>query len=154
MVDDIATALKQAQLDRDETKVSTLRLLLSEIKNAEIAKGGELSNEDIISVVQKEIKKRKEAAIGFRSGGREESALKEEAESKVLEVYLPAQMEVDQLTKIIEDTISEACQLALVTGSEKPSLQDMGRIIRLVMDKVKGQADGGTVSLLVKQKLS
>ena len=146
--------LKAAQLARDDVKVSTLRLLLSEIKNAEISKEGELSSEDIVSVVQREIKKRKEAALGFRSGDREESALKEEAELKVLETYLPAQLTTEVLTKIVEDSISEACQLALVNGSEKPSLQDMGKIIRLVMEKVKGQADGGTVSSIVKQKLS
>lgn len=159
MVDDIANALKQAQLARDEVKVSTLRLLLSEIKNAEIAlrqSSGQatISDDQVITVIQKEVKKRKEAAVGFRSGAREESALKEEAEAKVLEAYLPAQMSVEELTKIVEETISEACQLALVTGSNKPSLQDMGKIIRLVLDKVKGKADGGTVSSIVKTKLS
>lgn len=145
MVDEIANALKQAQLDRDEAKVSTLRLLLSEIKNAEIAKGEPLSNEDIVSVVQKEVKRRKEAAAGFRSGGREESALKEEAELKILEAYLPAQMQLEELTKIVEDTITE------VGGS---SISDMGKVIGAVMGKVKGQADGGTISAIVKSKLT
>ncbi len=137
--------LKQAQLARDEVKVSTLRLLLSEIKNAEIAKGGALLDEDIISVVQKEIKKRKEASLAFRQGGREEQAQKEEAESKVLEGYLPTQLSDEALTKIVEDTINE---LGATT------MADMGKVIGLVMNKVKGQADGGSVSQLVKDRLS
>ena len=145
MVDDIQNDLKQAQLARDVVKVSTLRLLLSEIKNAEIAKGQSLAEQDIISVVQREIKKRKEAAVGFRSGNREESALKEEAEAKVLEAYLPAQMSVEELTKIVEETITEL-------GAS--SVADMGKVIGAVMGKVKGKTDGGSVSAMVKEKLS
>lgn len=94
MVDKVQEDLKQAQLSRDEVKVSTLRLLLSEIRNAEIAKGGQLSDQEVISIIQKEVKKRQEAAAGFRSGAREDQAQKEEAEQKVL-------------TKIVEDTITE-----------------------------------------------
>src|SRR3990167_337115 len=145
MVDDIQNDLKQAQLARDVVKVSTLRLLLSEIKNVEIAKGQSLAEQDIIYVVQKEIKKRKEAAVGFRSGNREESALKEEAEAKVLEAYLPAQMSVEELTKIVEETITEL-------GAS--SVADMGKVIGAVMGKVKGKTDGGSVSAIVKQKFS
>lgn len=145
MLDKLQEDLKEAQLKRDEVKVSTLRLLLSEIKNAEIAKGGKLSDEDTVSVIQREVKKRKEAATGFRSGGREDAALKEEAEQKVLESYLPAQISNDQLTKIIEDTITEV-------GAK--SMADMGKVMGAVMGKVKGQADGGMVSYLVKEKLS
>lgn len=154
LLDQLQTDLKNAQLARDEVKVSTLRLLLSEAKNKEIEKGESLSDEDIISLIQREVKKRKEAAEGFRSGGREESAAAEEQEAKVLETYLPAQIEPEELTKLVEETISEACRLAPVNGSEKPSLQDMGKIIRLVMEKVRGRADGGMVSAIVKEKLS
>lgn len=145
--------LKEAQLARNEIKVGTLRLLLSELNYARIAKGEDLTEQEFISVVQKELKKRKEAAEAFKGGGRAESAEKEETEGKILEVYLPSQLSDEELTKIVEEVISEACQLALVTDSEKPSLQDMGRIIRLVMDKVRGQADGVRVSWLVKEKL-
>ena len=153
LFDKIQDDLKQAQLDRDEIGVSTLRLLISEIHNVEIQKGppaGGLSEEEIISVIQREVKKRKEGALGFRQGGREEQAQKEESEQKVLEGYLPEQLSNEELTKIVESSISEACQLALVNGSEKPSLQDMGKIIRLIMEKVKGRAEGGTISALVK----
>ncbi len=78
---DIQNNLKQAQLARDENKVSTLRLLLSEIRNAEIAKGQALTESDMTGVIQKEVKKRTEAAAGFRQGNREEAAQKEEAET-------------------------------------------------------------------------
>lgn len=145
LVDQLQNDLKQAQLARDEVKVSTLRLLLSEIHNVEIAKGGKLSDEDVISVIQKEAKKRKEAAAGFRQGIREEQARKEEAEGAVLENYLPKQLSNEELTKIIEDTITEL-------GAK--SQIDMGKVMGVVMGKVAGRVDGGTVSALVKEKLT
>lgn len=145
LLDGIQSDLKEAQLARDEVKVSTLRLLLSEIKNAEIAKVGDLSDQDIISVIQKEVKKRKEAATAFRSGGREEAAVKEEVESRILEQYLPAQLSTGELTNIVEDTINEM-------GAA--TVQDMGKVIGAVMSKVKGQADGGAVSSIVKERFA
>ena len=137
--------LNQAQLSRDEIKVSTLRILLSEIKNSEIAKGNPLSDEDIIAVIQKEVKKRKEAIAAFRSGSREEQAQKEEAESKVLEGYLPVQLQLEELTKIVQDTINEVGAAGIL---------DMGKVMGAIMGKIKGQADGTIVSNLVKEKLS
>ena len=137
--------LKQAQLSRDELKTSTLRLLLSEIKNTGIQKGGELSEADIIPVIQKEVKKRIEAAEGFRSGGREEQAKKEEDEAKILEEYLPAQITDEELTQVVENSIKEIGAVGL---------SDMGKVIGAVMGKVSGRADGGRVSGLVKERLS
>ena len=154
LLDQLQADLKNAQLARDEVKVSTLRLLLSEVKNREISKGGPpasrgepaggLSDEDVISVVQREVKKRKEAAEGFRSGGREQSAAAEELEGKVLETYLPAQLNSEELTLLVENTITEL-------GATSPA--DMGKVIGAVMGKVKGRADGGQVSSIVKGKL-
>lgn len=137
--------LKQAQLSRDEVKVSTLRLLISEINNARIAKGQDLSDEDILGVVKREAKKRKESVEAFRNAGREEAAQKEEAELKILEAYLPAQLSTEELTKIVEEAINEV-------GAT--SVADMGKVIGVVMGKTKGAADGGAVSQLVKQKLN
>lgn len=145
LLDKLQADLKDAQLNRDEVRVSTLRLLLSEIKNKEIAKGGVLSDEDIISVIQREAKKRKEAADGFRSGGREDSAAKEELEAKILADYLPQQMNNEELTKIVEEAINE---LGATT------IADMGKVIGVATGKVKGRADGGTISALVKEKLT
>ncbi len=137
--------LKQAQFDREEVKISTLRLLLSEIHNVQIAKGQELSDQDVISIIQKETKRRSEAASGFRSGGREEQALKEEQELKILEGYLPAQLSTEELTNIVQQAINEI-------GAT--SLQDMGKVRGKVMGKVKGQADGNVVSGIVRGKLT
>lgn len=144
LLDKIQSDLKYSQLARDEIKVSTLRLLLSEIKNAEIAYGGPLLDQDIISVIQKEVKKRKEAYLAFEQGGREEQAQKEEEESKVLEGYLPSRLTDEALTKIVEDTITEV-------GAT--TISDMGKVMSMVMGKVAGRADGGTVSALVRSAL-
>jgi len=137
--------LKNAQLARDEIKVSTLRLLLSEIHNAQIQKGAKVSDQDVILVLQREAKKRKEATAAFRSGDREEAALKEEAELKILEGYLPSKLSNEELTKIVLDTINE---LGATT------IADMGKVMGVVMSEVKGRADGGMVSAMVKEKLS
>jgi uncharacterized protein len=145
LIDQINSDLRQAQLARDEVKVSTLRLLLSEIKNAQIIKGEALSDKEIVSVMQKEVKKRKEASVGFRKGSREDQALAEEAEAQILSFYLPAQMKIEELTKLIEDTINEL-------GAK--SISEMGTVIGKVMAKVAGRADGSQVSQIVKEKLS
>ncbi len=144
LVSDIQNDLKQAQLQRDELKVSVLRMLLAEIHNSIIAKGSPLTDADMVVVVQKEVKKRKEAAAGFRQGKREETAQKEEKEAKILGDYLPAQMSDEELTKVVEDSIKEV-------GAN--SIADMGKVIGLVMSKVAGQAEGSRVSSLVKEKL-
>ena len=144
MAANLAEDLKNAQLARDGVKVSTLRLLISEVKNAEIAKGQPLTDADIVSVVQKEAKRRKEAAAGFRQGSREEQAKKEEAELAILETYLPSQLPNEVLTKLVEESINEV-------GAK--SLADMGKVMGIVMGKVAGQADGGIISAIVKEKL-
>lgn len=141
---DILKDLKQAQIAREEIKVSTLRLLLSEINNLRIQRGGDLSDGDVQGVVQKEIKKRKEAAAGFRSGDREESAQKEESEMAVLQGYLPSSLANEELTKLVDEAINEV-------GAN--SLQDMGKVMGVVMGKAKGRADGSAVSQIVKERL-
>lgn len=137
--------LKQAQIDRDETKVSTLRLLISEITNSRIAKGSDLNDDEILVVLQREAKKRKEAIEGFRSGGREEAALKEEAELQILQNYLPEEMSTEELTKIVEDSINRL-------GAKE--ISDMGKVIGQVMSQVGARSDGARVSALVREKLS
>lgn len=137
--------LKQAQLSKDEVKVLTLRLLVSEIKNSKISLGHDLSDEEVVAVAQKEAKKRKESITSFKQAGRADLSAKEEAELQVLKTYLPAQMGDDELNEIIIQAISE-------TGAT--STADMGKVIGLVISRVKGQADGGRVSSIVKSKLS
>lgn len=144
MFDQLQADLKQAQLNRDEVKVSVLRMLLSELKYVQINSGQDLTDADVTTQIQKELKKRREAVEGFLKGGREELAEKEKQEATVLEAYLPAQLSDEELTKIVDETISE-------TGAS--TIADMGKVISSVMAKVSGQAEGARVSLLVKQQL-
>ncbi len=144
MNDQIRQDLKTAMLAKDETAISTLRMLLSEIKYAEVAKG-EISDQDIIGVVQKELKKRREAAEGFRKGGREESASKEEAEAKILEKYLPTQLSDEELQSLVTEVIKEV-------GAS--SMADMGKVISQVMAKAGQSAEGSRISALVRQQLA
>lgn len=144
LLDKLHQDLKQAMLERDEVKTSTLRLLISELKYAQIQKNAELEDSDILLVIQKEVKKRKEGAEGFRKGSREDAALKEESEAKVLESYLPAQISDEVLTKLIEETINSI-------GAS--SIQDMGKVIAAVREKVGSGAEGSRISNLVRQKL-
>lgn len=148
LLETIQSDLKQAQIDKNELKVSTLRLLLSEIHNVEIKKETDensLSDEEIIAVVQKEVKKRKEAADGFRQGGREDSAKKEEMEAEILLKYLPEQLTDEDLQKIIDQAVSE-------TGAG--GISDMGKVIGKVLGQVGGSADGARISNLLKKKWS
>lgn len=145
LLDKIQASLKEAQLKKEEIKVSTLRMLLSEIHNAQIAKGQELVDQDLVGIIQKEVKKRKEASSGFRTGGREDSAVKEEKEAEILSAYLPKQLSDSELENIISEVITQ-------TGASQ--ISDMGKVIGLVMSKIAGQAEGGRVSALVKSKLN
>lgn len=146
MEEKIREDLKQAQLSRDEVKISTLRLLLSELSNAKIAKGTDLlSDGDIITVIQKEAKKRAESIESFRNGAREDLASKEEAELEILQTYLPEQLSDEELTKVIEEVI---------TNTGATSLADMGKIIGAVMGKVGQKAEGARVSMIVRSKLA
>ncbi len=113
---------------------------------AKVAKSVEsLSDEDIISVVQKEAKKRKESIDSFNSGGRPELAEKEKVELEILQKYLPEQISDEELTKVVEDSITKL-------GASQMS--DMGKVIGMVMGQVGAKAEGARVSSLVKEKLS
>ncbi len=145
LIENLQLDLKAAMLAKTPVKVSVLRMLLSELNYAKIQKGQDLEDADVTAVVQKEVKKRKEAAAGFRSGSREESAQKEEAEAEILTTFLPAQLSEEDLSKIVDEIISQ-------TGAQ--SVTDMGKVIGMVMGRVAGQAEGSRVSMLVKERLN
>lgn len=144
LADTLRADLQKAQLEKNENKVSTLRMLISEIKYAEISKGQELADADLVTVIQREVKKRREAAAGFREGDREEQAVKEEQEAEILSAYLPVQLTDEELTNIVDEAISQ-------TGAV--GITDMGRVIGVVMGKAAGKTDGSRVSAVVKAKL-
>lgn len=138
--DDLNSALK----NRDQLRADTLRYLFSKLYDAKIEKQKDLSDEDVILEIQKEVKKHKESIEAYKKGNREDLAKKEEEELKMLEDYLPPELSRKELTQIIQKAIENV-------GAESSS--DMGKVMAQVMPKIKGQADGTTVSNLVKELL-
>ena len=140
--DEIQKAIFRALKEQNQTELTVLRFLSSQIKYEEIAKQKELTDEEVIAVLQKELKKRKEEIEMFRKGKRDDLVEEEEKQLPVIQRYLPEQLSEEELVKIINE--------AILTIDNKG---DIGRIIGLVMTKVKGRADGSLVASLVKQKL-
>src|SRR5947207_7403314 len=132
-------------LARDNDRRDALRLILSSLKSAEKDLQRPLSDEEELQVLQRERKKRHEAADAFRSAGREEQAQKEEAELAVLEEFMPEPLAEEELERIVDDAIAE---------NGATSLRDMGRVMADVMPQIAGRADGSAVSQLVREKLA
>ena len=135
---------------RDELRSGTIRLTLSAITNEEVAGkvARQLSDEEVLKVITREAKKRREAAEAFEAGGRPESAARERAEGELLAVYLPKQLTDDELTAIVAGAVAEA----RAAGAEGP--RAMGAVMKLVNPKVSGLAEGGRVAAVVKQALA
>lgn len=140
--DDIQNAMFSSMKAGESVKVKALRYVLSEIKNAEIDKHAGLSDEETILLIQKEVKKRKEAIEMFRGAARVDLVTEEEKQVEVINEYLPQQLSEEELTKIIVEEITSA--------GANPHI---GKIIGLVMAKTKGRADGATVARIIKQKI-
>jgi uncharacterized protein YqeY len=137
--------LKQAMVARDESRRDALRLILSSLRAAEMELQRPLHDDEELQVLQRERKRRLEAAEAFRGGGREEQALGEERELAVLEEFMPEPLSEDELEEIIDDAIAEV-------GAT--SIRDLGRVMADVMPQVSGRADGSVVSQLVREKLA
>jgi len=137
--------IKSAMLTKDADKLSTLRLLKSVIGYALVERKTEtLSDADFVSIVQKEVKKRRDASEQYEKGGRPELAAKEKAEIGVLETYLPQALSPEELEQLVKATIAE-------TGAK--SKKEMGPVIKAVQAKAAGRADGKTISGLVGKLL-
>ena len=141
----IEQELKDARLARDEDRRDALSLILSSLRSAEKELQRPLSDDEELQVLQRERKRRLEAAEAFEKAGREEQADAEEFELDVLEEFMPDPLEEDELEEIIDDVIAEV-------GAT--SLRDLGRVMADVMPQVSGRADGSTVSQLVREKLA
>jgi uncharacterized protein len=137
--------LKAAMLARDNERRDALRLILSSLRSAEKELQRPLSDEEELQVLQRERKRRHEAADAFRAGGREEQAEAEERELSVLEEFMPEPLSEDELEEIVDDAIAE---------NGATSMRDFGRVMADVMPQVSGRADGSVVSQLVKEKLA
>ena len=140
--------LKQSMLAKDATKTSVLRMVISAIGYYEIQKGGanyEATDEDVLAVIQKEAKQHKDSIEQFKTGNREDLVEKEQKELEILQKYLPTQMDETEIRKLVQEAISQ-------THSASPA--DMGKVMGALMPKVKGKADGGLVSKVVREELN
>jgi len=142
--DNLRETLKQAVKGQRKVEVSTLRLLLSEIKNAEIAQQKPADDSKVLDVVAKEVKRRRDSIEAFRQGNRSDLVAQEEAELAILMGYLPEQMSREEITV--------AARLAIDSvGAQGPS--DKGKVMSQLMPRLKGKADGKVVSEIVTELL-
>jgi uncharacterized protein YqeY len=140
--------LKESMLARNELKTSVLRMLLSAINYYEIEKGGagyNATDEDVMNVLQKQVKQRRDSIDQFKSAGRQELVDKETKELEMLNAYLPEQMGEEEIRGIVKLAITE---------SGATSMQDIGKVMGALMPKVKGKADGNIVNKIVREELS
>ena len=148
MLEQIQNDLRESLKNKDEIKVSTLRLLIGAIKNFAIEKESTSyipTDEEILEVIRKEAKKRKESIEQFEAGGRNELVEKETKELQILESYLPAQMSEGEVEKIVEQKIQE---LGATSAAE------IGKVMGTLSQELKGKADMGFVSSIVRKKLT
>ncbi|HEY4695083.1 MAG TPA: GatB/YqeY domain-containing protein [Candidatus Nanoarchaeia archaeon] len=136
--------MKTAMMARDEIKLSTVRFLLADIKNYQIEKQRELTDEEVISVIERQVKRHRESIEGFEKGGRRELAEKEKKELSILQTYLPAQVSEEEVRKAVDDAIES-------TGAA--TIAEMGKVMG-ALSGLHGKADFSLVSQLVKEKLS
>jgi len=141
----IEEELKTAMRTRDQERTDALRLTLASLRSAEKEVQRPLKEDEELHVLQRERKRRVEAAEAFRGGAREEQAAKEERELEIIQEFMPEPVDEDELERIIDDAIAE-------TGAT--SLRDLGRVMADVMPQVAGRADGSVVSQLVREKLA
>lgn len=140
--------LKQSMLTRDTVKTSVLRMLISAIGYYEIQKGGagyEATDEDALSVIQKEVKQRKDSIEQYSAANRNDLADKEKQELELLQKYMPQQMGEEEIRTLVKEAIS---------GTGATTIQDIGKVMGVLMPKTKGKADGSVVSQIVKEQLS
>ena len=138
---DLEAALKAGR----KVEVSTLRLLLSAVKNREVEKRGQLTEPEFLQTIVKECSQRRDAIQQFRQGGREDLVLQEEAELQILEKFLPKALTPEELSAKVREAIA-------ATGAS--SVKDMGKVMAYLMPEVAGRADGKIVSQIVRQELS
>jgi len=141
IIEQIDSLLKEAMIAKDEQATGLYRLLKSALKNAEIEKRSELEEADVIRVLEKEAKQRRDSIEQYRAGNREDLALHEESELKVIEGFLPEKMGEDEVRAEIKKIIS------INEG------QDFGRTMGMVMGQLKGKADGALVQRIVREEM-
>ncbi len=142
--DNISNLIHESMKLRDRLKLSTLKMLSSALSYEKIAKLHDLSDEEELSVVKSEAKKRKDAILAYEKAGARDRAEKEKSELAILREFLPAEMTDDQLSVIVDGAIGE---------TQAASMADLGKVMSAAMKKVAGQVSGDRVSEIVKRKL-
>ena len=143
--EEIQAQLTEALKARESTRLSTLRLLLTAIDNERIAKGEEVDRNGFLKIVQKALKQRKESAEAYAKGGRGEQAARETAEAEILVALLPPQVDEAEIRTAIEDLVA-------TEGLAGP--QAMGQVMKAMVARFAGNADGGTISRIAREVLS
>jgi len=137
--------MQAAIRERDELRRDTLRMVVAAAYNAQKQAGRELTDDEVVSVLTREVKTRRESVEAFTAGGRPDAAAKEQAEIGVISAYLPEQIGADELARLVTQAVDE---------SGATSMKEMGKVMAVLMPKVKGRADGKQVSALVTQELA
>ena len=145
LIGEIEDELRQATLAREAERRDTLRLILAALRGAEKELQRPLKEDEELQVLQRERKRRTEAAEAFRTGGREEQAAAEERELEILEEFMPEPLSEEEIEEIVDNVIAEV-------GAT--SMRELGRVMADVMPQIAGRADGSTVSQLVREKLA
>jgi uncharacterized protein YqeY len=139
--EDLRAAMKSGQ----KVRLAALRMLATSIRNREVELRRDLSEEEFLEVVAREVKRRKEAAEAYEGAGREELAARERQEQDALEAYLPAALSDEEVARLIEEAVS-------ATGASGPG--DMGKVMSHVMGKARGRVDGSAISARVRERLA
>lgn len=141
----ILEEMKQAMKANDKIRLSAIRMIRSSLKNKEIELRRRLEDEDIFKVIQGMVRKGEESVEQFQAGGRSDLVEKERAEIEILKSFLPQPVSEEEIIRIIEETIQE---------TQASSMKDLGKVMKAVMPKLGGKADGKVINQLVKERLS
>ena len=140
----IESAMRDAMRARDQRRTQTLRMAMAAAHNQRIARGRELTDDEVVDVVVRQVKQRRESIELYRAGGREDRAAEEEAEAAILAEFLPQQLSEDEVESLVRAAVAE-------TGASGPG--DLGRVMGRVSPQTKGRADGRLVSDIARRVL-
>lgn len=145
MKERILNDLKDAMKNKDKEKLSVIRMVKGAIQLEEINKKKELTDDDIVGIIAKQIKTRKESIAEFEKGGRDDLIEATKAEIKILDEYMPEQMSEEEVLNVIEEAFKEV---------NPTSIKDMGKLMGIISPKVRGKADLGSVNKIIREKLT
>jgi len=143
--DQLMADLKTALRAQDELRKTTIRMSLAALKNARVDKNADLTNEEMVAVLSKEVKQRRDAIVEYEKGERDDLVARELAEIEILKPYLPRMLNEDEIAELAREAIA-------ATGASSP--KEMGQVMRALMPRVKGAADGRLVNQVVRSLLT